>query len=331
LRLRVDSCEFENNSSNGEGSVKKEKRLIITADDFGAATNINEGIEDAADMHSITCISVLSGFPESLPWLKNICAKHPEIGIGVHLNITTGKPLLESRKIRSLVKNDGNFYTLVELLPRLQDISTSELRSELRAQILLLVHNDVHITFISDQNGILTYYTPFFEVILELASEFHLAVRSPVLASVKYPLEFPVSKMTLHAKKTVLKAAFMKPVKIAGMIKYIGIHEIERKIEMLDSLGILHSDILIDNFWELTSQANYKYIIGHLPEGTSELIVHLGTHTRQGFYPTGLDVSYFDQREEELKTINIAEKNQWYNQMDIKKINYSDIPKAQYK
>ena len=45
----------------------QERYLIITADDFGASRNINEGIKIAADEKAITTISALTNFKESLP------------------------------------------------------------------------------------------------------------------------------------------------------------------------------------------------------------------------------------------------------------------------
>ena len=39
-----------------------EKKLIISADDFGASLNINEGIQIAADLDAITNISALTNF-----------------------------------------------------------------------------------------------------------------------------------------------------------------------------------------------------------------------------------------------------------------------------
>lgn len=317
-------CTADRNSSLSEETENRGRYLIITADDFGAAANINEGIAKAAEMNSLTSISVFANFPESLPQLQQICAKHPEIGIGIHLNITTGKPVADKISIPSLV-NKGNFYTLEEILPRLQNISITELHHELKSQVLLLKNFGINITFISDHNGILTYYTPFYNVIIDLAKEFNLAVRTPTLASFKYPQQFHDSKMTSFAKKTAMKAALHKPVQMAGLLKYIGYNELERKADILDSLGIAHPDVIIDNFWGQTSPAYLMYLLQNLPGGVSELIVHLGTETRQYSYPSGLDSSYFIRREEEMESIINAEQKSVYKQLKISKIKYSDL------
>ena len=89
-----------------EAVFNQEKRyLILTADDFGASKNINDGIKFAAEQNAITTISALSNFNEALPDLKEIADSHPEIGIGVHLNIITRKPFPKSKKIFVQTRN----------------------------------------------------------------------------------------------------------------------------------------------------------------------------------------------------------------------------------
>lgn len=318
-------CTSVENSSTIKESQKATRDLIITADDFGASANINEGISQAADMNLITCISVLANFSESFPQLHSIYSKHPEIELGVHLNITTGNPLSESTNIPSLVSDNGSFFTIEELLPRLKEISTTQLHLELRNQILHLKQNGFNIKFISDHNGVLTYYTPFYTEIIELSKEFNLAVRTPVLASTKYPHEFHESKMTSYAQKTVMKVAVHKPLHIAGLIKYLGTDESIQKLKKLDSLAIQHPDVLIENFWGQASASSYLYILKHLPPGNSEVVLHLGTNMRPEIYPSGIDTSYFKKREEELAAVKLAERNNWYKLLNISKINFSDL------
>ena len=72
--------------------------VIITADDFGASRNINEGIGLAGRAGVITAISAMTDFPESLAELGEIGGECPRVGIGVHLDITTGKPALPRSK-----------------------------------------------------------------------------------------------------------------------------------------------------------------------------------------------------------------------------------------
>ena len=80
----IIGCTTVKNNAIDMQENKSERLLILTADDFGASTNINEGIRFAAEKKAITGISALTNFPESLAELKEISEKHPDIGIGVH-------------------------------------------------------------------------------------------------------------------------------------------------------------------------------------------------------------------------------------------------------
>lgn len=307
------------------------RNLIITADDFGASKNINDGIRLAVETNSITTISALTNFPESLPELKKLSETHPEIGIGVHLNITTGKPVLAASEIPSLVNAGGNFYTIEELLPKLSFVSLTDLKKELKAQIQALANTGIRIDHLSDQNGILSFYSPSFEIVTELALEFDTPVRTPAIAGIKYPDQFPDSRMKAHGRKMAIKSAIHRPLKTISLLKYAGIREIERKVQKLDKLEILHPDLLIEYLWGNPTLSNLNYILEHLPVGTSELILHLGSETREGNYPSGLDLDYFVNREKELMTITNTPLKEYCKLFNINTIGYSDLPSINIK
>jgi predicted glycoside hydrolase/deacetylase ChbG (UPF0249 family) len=303
----------------------QERLLIITADDFGASKNIDEGIEIAADKQAITTISALTNFTQALSDLKRIARNHPEIGIGVHLNITTGKPYLSPSEVPTLVKPNGNFYTLEELLPVINKISADDLRKELRAQIGALLISGIIVDHLSDQNGVLSFYGPFFDIMVELAVEFNVPVRSPQVAGVKYPDLFPNSKMNAYGRQLARRLALKEPLKAISLVKYSRISEVSKKVKKLDNHGIPHPDLLIEYFWGDPSITNLNYILEHLPQGTSELILHLGSETRLENYPSGLDRDYFKNRENELKTITSDYLKEYFTYLNIKTIGYSAL------
>jgi hypothetical protein len=310
-----------------EGPSFQERFLIITADDFGASTNINEGIKIAADKKAITSISVLSNFIASLPYLKNISQNHPWISIGVHLNITTGKPILAAEKIPSLVSADGNFYPIETLLLKIKSVSADDLRKELRAQILALANHDIRLEHLSDQFGILSFYGPFFNIIIELAKEFNVPVRTPLIASVKYPELFRNSQIQKRGRQIALRLALKAPLKAITLLQYSRIHEMEKKAQKLDNHGIVHPDLLIECFWGDPTPSNFLHILEHLPSGTSEVVLHLGTIASQESYPSGLDLDYFKNRENELITVTSDYLQEYYKFLNIRTIGFSEISK----
>lgn len=321
------SCSSSKEAVVTSDSEPPERRLILTADDFGASKNINDGIRFAAESNAITAISALTNFRESLPELKEISEINGDIGIGAHLNISTGTPLLSPEEVPSLVDEEGNFFTISEILPRLKKVSLDELRKELRAQLLILHEYEIEIDHLSDQNGILTYYTPFFDVMIELAQEFDLPIRSPLLAGVKYPKIFTNTQMKKRYRKLAFHCVINAPFVAFDIIKYSKVDAMEDKLNRLDELSIPHPDILVESFWGEPTAANLLNILDNLPTGTSELILHFGTHAHPLEVPSGLDRDYFSNREKELLTFTSMYLKGYYSHFNITPIGYSDITK----
>lgn len=160
---------------------------------------------------------------------------------------------------------------------------------------------------------------------VELAKEFSVPVRTPLIASVRYPDIFPNSQMSKHGHKIAFRFALTHPFKAIGLLKYSRIYEMEKKAQKLDELGISHPDLLIDYFWGDPTAANFLYILENLPACISELILHFGTYSRQDNYPTGLNVDYFKNRENELITVTSDYLKEYFNYLNIRTIGYSEI------
>lgn len=302
-----------------------ERYLIVTADDYGASRNINEGIELAASHNIITSIAALTNFRESLAGLKSITQKNPGIGIGVHLNNTTGTPLTNPELIQSLVNKDGNFHTLETLLPVIKHVSAGELKIELRAQIQALLDIGIPVDHLSDHNGILSLYPPFFKVLCELAQEYKLPVRSPAIAGMKYPEVFPGSPAGKQGVKVFRSFFRSNPGRALSVIADFRLLRTKEKAGLFDRAGIAYPDLFIEYFYGNPTTSNLDYILNHLPPGINELVLHLGTGTRQQDYPGGLDLAYFENRELELATVTRFGLNAHLQKLQIRKIGFSDL------
>jgi predicted glycoside hydrolase/deacetylase ChbG (UPF0249 family) len=299
--------------------------LIVTADDYGAAININEGIRQAVGKGIITEISVLTNFNESIPGLKVISEGFPNIGIGVHLNITTGKPLTNPELIPTLINKNGNFSPVRSLLPHIGNISPEELKTELKAQVQVLLDNGIQPDHLSDHCGILTLCSPFFNILIDLAREFNLPVRSPVIASLKYPGVFTHAKTKKEGITVFGSFLLSNPIRAISCLSDFQFMQYDKKARKLDSSGIVHPDLLIDYFYGNPTTSNLDYILNNLPPGINEIILHLGNETRQQEYPNCLNLDYFRNRELELSTISQFDFNNRLQQLNIRKIGFSDI------
>jgi len=86
------------------------KKLIVNGDDFGLSAGTNRAIEDAhryGILTSATLLTNMPGFDDAVIRAK----RNPGLGIGIHLNLTIGKPLSPDSKVGQLVDSKGKFKT----------------------------------------------------------------------------------------------------------------------------------------------------------------------------------------------------------------------------
>jgi predicted glycoside hydrolase/deacetylase ChbG (UPF0249 family) len=304
-----------------------ERKIIITADDYGVCENVNEGIRLAARLGCISNISAFTNFGNSLEGLKAISAECPGLGIGVHLNLNTGKPVSYAARIPTLVNELGHFYDIGEFILHLPEISADEVYTEIRAQISVLTDSGIKLDHISDHFGVLSFHPPFYELRNRLALECGVPVRSPVTASRKFPAVYKNDGGMKLVRRLARKLAFRSPLMAVQLKKQFNIEEMERKSGELNALGIPHPDLMIDCFYGDPTPANLLRILENLPPGTSEILVHLGNYNRQKEYPPGLCTVYLKNRECELMTITSPYLDEYLSNLKIKKVTYSDIYK----
>ena len=86
----------------------KEKRLIVNADDFGMSRGITDGIVHAHTHGFLSSTSLMPNMPAAEYAISRL-AEVPALGVGVHLNICQGKPILPAHEVASLVDANGSF------------------------------------------------------------------------------------------------------------------------------------------------------------------------------------------------------------------------------
>lgn len=84
------------------------KRLIINGDDFGMCEGVSLGILKAYK-HGIlrsTTMMVNMPYARGAAMLAKEC---PDLGVGLHLTLTIGRPILNPKEVPTLVDENGNF------------------------------------------------------------------------------------------------------------------------------------------------------------------------------------------------------------------------------
>ncbi|WP_353654970.1 carbohydrate deacetylase [Clostridium sp. CCUG 7971] len=151
------------------------KRLIINADDFGYSHAVNLGIAESHINGVLTSTTLMANMPGTKHAVE-LSKKMPDLGIGVHLTLTCGKPIL-GNSVSSLIKEDGYFYKLSDFEKGIVNINKNELYSEWKAQIDRLYSYGIKLSHIDSHHHIHTFEEPS-KVVEMLSKEYNLPVRN---------------------------------------------------------------------------------------------------------------------------------------------------------
>ena len=108
------------------------RRLIVNADDFGLTGGVSRGILRAHREGLVTSTTVLASLPAQ-PELDAMAAASPGLGLGLHFNLTWGRPVSPAETVASLVDADGRFGRDLAVLR--ERARPDEVRRECEAQI----------------------------------------------------------------------------------------------------------------------------------------------------------------------------------------------------
>jgi len=136
----------------------RSKRLIVNADDFGMSRGITDGILRAHQDGIVTSASMMVNMPGSEYAIQRM-PEFPSLGVGVHLNLCEGRPLLPPHKVSTLITKDGVFHPLPEMIHRMWhwQLSEREIDAELRAQILWMKERGATPTHADSHQHMYTY------------------------------------------------------------------------------------------------------------------------------------------------------------------------------
>ena len=320
------SCKTLNfyNDTLADYRYEEPRKVIITADDFGASKNINLGIIGGIESGFINTVSAMVTFNEATKDIKKLSEDFPDINIGLHLSISSGSPVSNPQNIPSLVDENGNFYSIDKLILRLDKINLLELKTELKNQITIMQNIGIRIDHLSSQHNILHLYSPFTEVVVDLASNYKLPMRSTMPASVTLD-EFSYSKTKIRGQELAANLVKQNPFRAIRFIKYTKKKEMEENQKMMDMYKVTHPAYLIDSYWGNPTSENLFYIFTHLPEGVSEICFHLGVNEEAAESPIGINKNYLLMREFELMSLNNNQIKRWMKILNIEKIGFSEI------
>ena len=159
------------------------KLLIVNADDFGLNDTANDGIVQAHAAGAVTSTTLMvNGRAAERAALLAAC--HPELGVGLHFNLTWGQPVSAPAAVSSLVGADGMFLPREALARHLLTgrVRREQVCAELRAQLNRMAELGLQPTHI-DSHQHVHGFGPVFSAVAEHCATAAIPMRVPWVAS----------------------------------------------------------------------------------------------------------------------------------------------------
>lgn len=146
-------------------------QLIVNADDFGLTRGVNYGIIDAHVNGLVNSATMMMNMPGTEHAVQ-LAKEYRALGVGVHLVLTAGKPLLSD--VPTLVKEDGSFHSQSTM--REGNIDPDDAEREWEAQIEKFLSYGLTPTHLDSHHHV--HALPILHDVLErLARKYRLPVR----------------------------------------------------------------------------------------------------------------------------------------------------------
>ncbi|MGB7846768.1 MAG: ChbG/HpnK family deacetylase [Candidatus Acidiferrum sp.] len=243
------------------------KNLIVNADDLAWTEGVNRGIAEAHRKGLVTSTSLLANGRAFASALE-VARANPELGVGVHLNLSDGAPTAKPREVPGLVNEAGELEAGPEnLLLRIagRSLALEEVEREWDAQIQKVRDSGIAATHLDGHKHV-QMLPGLFEIALRLAKKH--GIRAIRVSNEESTLRSALSSAGEQKTGVVLKQG----------VQARGLKLLARDArEMADRAGLATADYFcgIAQTGVLTREGMER-LLENLPEGTTELMCHPG-------------------------------------------------------
>lgn len=285
-----------------------DKRLIVNADDYGISKGVNRGVIEGHLSGIITSSSVMTNMPFARAGLSKARLEAPDLGLGLHVNLTWGCPVLSPKDVPSLVSGDGIFKNPFHLLVSPPD--PDHVQAEMVAQFNRFIEfGEGLMPDHLDSHQFITYTLPSaFSAMLELAARHSLPIRSPA----------PFQDMDIV--REMIKAVAGGAPGEQALVLFRPYMESNRQ-HLAQARYTRWPEHFEYRFYDRgSSKENLIHILRHLDPATTEIMCHPGY---------GMDIEetegYREPRERELKILTALEIKEVVEAEHIKLVKFSDL------
>jgi predicted glycoside hydrolase/deacetylase ChbG (UPF0249 family) len=276
------------------------RRLIINADDLGINQQRSHGIFLCQEQGVLTSASLMPNGSDSDRAARY--ADERDLPTGLHLNLTTYSPLGRAADIRSLLTVDGYFLgrdTLERILGE-GEVEPVHIEREIRSQVEWFLEHRGQPTHVDGHHHI-HIHPVIAPILISILDRYGISfVRIPSEPAV--PFGFPIEP---------------------SQSKYI--EKISARADAARKVFEAHGIRSTDNFRGMAlvgnaSNRNMRHTLGRLPEGTTELMTHPGSHN-----PSGEPFDADPQRQTEVNVLLNPELKTELKEREISLCSYADL------
>jgi predicted glycoside hydrolase/deacetylase ChbG (UPF0249 family) len=243
------------------------RNLIVNADDLAWTEGVNRGIAQAHRYGIVTSATILANGAAFASAVELVKAT-PSLAVGVHLNLSDGKPVSPPETVPSIVNDRGEFKGGPEaLLLRVarRNLRIKEVEMEWESQIRKVVNAGIQPTHLDGHKHV--HMLPgMFEIVLRLA-------KRNAIAAIRISHEGSSLRAALSSGENQNIPQVMKQGVQARVLKLLA----RDARALAEAAGIATTDYFcgIAQTGELTIEG-MKRLLQNLPEGTTEMMCHPG-------------------------------------------------------
>jgi chitin disaccharide deacetylase len=243
-----------------------DRRVVMTADDFGLAEPFNEAVELAHRRGLLSTASLMMNERATANALE-VARRNPRLRVGLHLTLCEGRPRLPVHQIPLLVGRDGEFFAPVSAIVRFTILAFSrgfrrELEAEIRAQFVAFQATGLELDHVSGHNNL----------------HLHPAVL-PLLVRVAHDFGAKAIRVPYEPPLVLWRAGGGHLLERVGVWSVMGTWALWAKLRLARE-GIAANDYLFGVF-DCGSMTRERLLslIPQLPPGTSEIHLHPATRS----------------------------------------------------
>ncbi len=289
------------------------KKLIVNADDFGFTKAVTDAIIDCHNNGIVTSTTLMSNMPFTEYAASKVKA-FPGLSVGLHLNLTEGKPLTVPARVDNLIDSEGNF---LGFSPQRKNLRSNEnakeqVYRELEAQLLHVLDLKLNISHFDSH-----HFMHRIPIVRKALIKLHKLYGIPAVRAQK-GLYWTDSGAKFYFK---LKKTFLNLRKFRKQYSQMLQHLIVRKSGLFTPDRMVSPGKLIPHLSDPKKQ--FIQCLKAIPDGVSELVLHPGYYDEKS-----TDSEAFRKiRKFEAQIARDEDVKNCIKEYDIKLISFIDLKK----